>query len=509
VSSENHNNTDWVEQIGLLHRAVRQADVFKFIVLRYNHFSAVTKVERDLKELDPNRPLLRLRAEREDYYSLIQKIEQHTGFVLIEDFQYLASTAAFFIGFNQRRDYLSKLPIQLLCFLPQGAEYIRTCMDNLRDWWSIRNFVLELRVEVDVNVIESMPSIDSISTLGGITEADKRKELVRILARIESLKPTAENSLLLLSLYPQAHQLYLDLGEYSDALKLAETWLHILELHTYSKEERAFVYGAIGENYRLLGDFNLALEYDQHALAIREKVLPMEHPVLASSYNNLAVIYGELGEYKKALDYHQKALATWEKLLPPEHPDLAGSYNNLAGIYGALGEHEIALEYHQKALVTWGKVLPQNHPYFAGAYNNLALTYYELGEYQKSLEYNQKALSVYQKVLSPDHPNLAQSYNNLAVTYGALGKHQKALEYYLKSLDIREKVLSTEHPVLAETYNNLAWTYHALGRLEQALGYMKKAVVGFEKSLPSTHLHVKMAKEGLVAIEKNLREKQA
>lgn len=448
MSSEQQKKVDKLEQIRLLHRAVSQPDVFKFIVLRYNHFSAVNEVERDLREFAPDRSLLRLRTEREDYYSLIQKIERHTGFVLIEDFQYLASTATFFIGFNQRRDYLSKLPIQLICFLPQGSEYLRICMDNLRDWWSIRNLVLELSVEVNFNVIESIPSIDSISTLGGITEADKRKELARILARIESLEPTAENSQLLLSLYPQAHQLYIDLGEYNEALPLAHTWLKVLERSEKPEAKQTEVWMALSENHWLLGNYEKSLRLGLKVAAAIEPDVSTKALLLADAYNNIAVAYGRMGDHGKHLEYNLKALHLREKELLPDNPALAQSYNNLAETYMDLGDYIQALEYHQKALAVWEKAFSLEHSDIASSYNNLAATYFGLGDYEKALTYNQKALSIREKVLGAHHPALAESYNNLALVYNDLGHDKKAIEYMKKAVDIFEQAFPEGHPNL-------------------------------------------------------------
>lgn len=252
------------------------------------------------------------------------------------------------------------------------------------------------------------------------------------------------------------------------------------------------------------GEIFKALDYSQKAVAIREKVLPPEHPGLATSYNNLAGAYHALGDFQKCVEHLEKALSIWEKVLPPEHPALATSYNNLAVTYGALGEHQKNLEYHQKALSIREKVLPAEHPDLAQSYNNLAAAYGALGEHQKDLEYSLKALSVREKVLPSEHPDLAISYNNLAETYRVLSEHQKSLGHHQKALSIWEKVLPPEHPDLAQSHNNLAWTHHALGDLGQAVGYMRRAVAICEKSLPAAHPYVAMAKRSLAILEEQL-----
>jgi tetratricopeptide (TPR) repeat protein len=253
----------------------------------------------------------------------------------------------------------------------------------------------------------------------------------------------------------------------------------------------------LGQNYK-------SLDYSLKALAIWDKVLPTDHPDLASSYNNLAETYRALGQNDKSLEYNQKTLVIREKVLPSDHPNLAQSYNNLAVTYGALGQHDKRLEYNQKALNIWDKVLPTDHPDLASSYNNLAETYRALGENNKSLEYNQKALNIREKVLPPDHPNLAISYNNLALTFGAIGQNDKNLEYNRKALVILEKVLPFDHPHLATSYHNLATTHYNLGDTLLAIKFMQKAVVIREKALPAEHPHVLRSKRDLASFEKIL-----
>jgi tetratricopeptide (TPR) repeat protein len=256
--------------------------------------------------------------------------------------------------------------------------------------------------------------------------------------------------------------------------------------------------------FRDLGQVYKALEYSQKALLIREKVLPIDHPDLARSYNNLAVTYGAWGQNVDALKYHLKALTIREKVLPSDHTDLAQSYNNLAETCGTLGQNDDALKYHLKALVILEKVLPSNHQILALSYANLAVTYGVLEQHDENLKYSLKALAVREKVLPPNHPDLAQSYNNLAVTYGTLEQNDDALKYHLKAFAIREKVLPPNHPDLALSYNNLAITYYVLGNISLAVEFMQKAVIIREKALPPEHPSLLNSKKSLATLEKIL-----
>ena len=87
------------------------------------------------------------------------------------------------------------------------------------------------------------------------------------------------------------------------------------------------------------GDYRDAEHPLTRALAIDEAVLGTEHPDVATSLNNLAVLYRAQGRYREAEPLYQRALAIREQVLGPDHPHVAASLNNLAGLYQAQGRY--------------------------------------------------------------------------------------------------------------------------------------------------------------------------
>jgi len=65
-----------------------------------------------------------------------------------------------------------------------------------------------------------------------------------------------------------------------------------------------------------------AIEYYEKVLEIFEKMLPPNHPLLATSYNNIGVVYYSLREYSKELAYFERALGIRQHSLPPNHSDI-------------------------------------------------------------------------------------------------------------------------------------------------------------------------------------------
>ncbi|WP_245895002.1 tetratricopeptide repeat protein, partial [Nostoc cycadae] len=157
----------------------------------------------------------------------------------------------------------------------------------------------------------------------------------------------------------------------------------------YSAEEQAALKQAEERNQQVIklyqeGKYSTAIPLAERALAIREKVLGKEHPLVASSLNNLAELYYAQGKYEQAEPLYLRALAIYKKVLGNVHPDVANSLNNLAALYYAQGKYEQAEPLYLRTLAIFEKVLGNVHPAVATILNNLAKLYYAQGKYEQA-----------------------------------------------------------------------------------------------------------------------------
>ncbi|CAF2069446.1 unnamed protein product [Rotaria magnacalcarata] len=108
-----------------------------------------------------------------------------------------------------------------------------------------------------------------------------------------------------------------------------------------------------------MNDFSNVCLYYEKSLAIKKKILPLNHPSLSSTFNNLAEISFKRGDYEDALRQFLEVLHIDLRTLPPYHTSLANTYHNIGFIQMEQKHYVQALENITKALDIAKK---SNHP---------------------------------------------------------------------------------------------------------------------------------------------------
>ncbi|AGY59491.1 tetratricopeptide repeat protein [Gloeobacter kilaueensis] len=216
-------------------------------------------------------------------------------------------------------------------------------------------------------------------------------------------------------------------------------------------------------------------------------LLGQEHPKVAASLNNLAVLYYAQGRYEEAEPLYLQALQMRQKLLGQEHPKVADSLNNLAALYMDQGRYEKAEPLYMQALQIQKKRLGQMHPQVAIILGNLARLYYHQGRYERAEPLFLQALQIQKKLLGQEHPDVAKNLGSLAALYESQGKYDKSELLFLQALQIQKKLLGQEHPDVARNLGNLAFLYYSQGRYEEAEPLYLQALQMQQKLLGQEH----------------------
>ncbi len=252
--------------------------------------------------------------------------------------------------------------------------------------------------------------------------------------------------------------------------------------------------------YRFQGRYSEAEPLYIQALALRRKLLGEEHPDVAQTLNNLAVLYSFQSRYSEAEPLYIQTLELGRKLLGEEHPDVAKTLHNLAGLYNLQGRYSEAEPFAIQALALYRKLLGYEHPNVAQNLNNLGLIYSFQSKYSKAEPLLIEALALTRNLLGDEHLDVAQTLNNLALLYNYQGKNSEAEPLYIQALEIKRKLLGEEHPDVATSLNNLAYLYRDQGRYSEAEPLFIQALALRRKLLGEEHLDIAHSLKNLAAL---------
>lgn len=87
----------------------------------------------------------------------------------------------------------------------------------------------------------------------------------------------------------------------------------------------------------------------KQALALREQVLEPQHPDVAESLNNLALLYRKQGKYALAEPLYQHAILIFEKAFGANHLNVATVLGNYADLLRATNREDEAIRLEQRA----------------------------------------------------------------------------------------------------------------------------------------------------------------
>jgi eukaryotic-like serine/threonine-protein kinase len=215
----------------------------------------------------------------------------------------------------------------------------------------------------------------------------------------------------------------------------------------------------------------------RRALEIRRKQYGPEHPKVAQTTNNLALLLDDEAKYEQAEAMHREALRIRRAALGPRHESVANSLSNLGITLRHRGHYAEAEQVIREAVSIRREVLGANHPNLANSLNVLGGILDDMGQDAAAEAPLREALAIRRKVLPPAHPNLAISLNDLASVLQDLNKLDQAEPLYVEAIAIRRKLMhgapSTE---LALATNNLASLYEQRGDYRRAVTFYEESL---------------------------------
>jgi tetratricopeptide (TPR) repeat protein len=441
-----------------------RTEAFRFVIVRYNHFSLVQQLEKDLKSLFPNRPLQKVDAQKSDYQRISKDyFSLENGFFFIQNFDSLLKedkdrfgkeTPQMKIenerrrhitaGLNLRRDKLAKYPIALFVFLParRGELYAKIIMEKMPDLWSFRSLILDLETKKvsDKGKLKEN-TMQLVGNVSNTTNADKNNQAKELNRLLSLLKKTPKNEIAYrLTLYPQIVDIAIALGNYKEALSMLNTWEK-----QANDNDKGEIWLKKGEILPDMGNFDEAQRQLEKALTFFDK--SHNSFKLALTFFRIGNTFGKQGDYVEAIASFEKAIAL--------KPDFYEAFSNMGLSYGLKGESIKAIERYEQVIAI--------KPDFYEALNDMGFLYALQGENTKAIEYYEKVIEI--------KPDYLYPYGNLGFIYIKIGSFNKAETILLKAIELGD---------MTESQMNLGHVYLCKNEEEKAIECYKISLSHFE-----------------------------
>ncbi|MDF2545768.1 MAG: copper amine oxidase family protein [Anaerosolibacter sp.] len=203
-----------------------------------------------------------------------------------------------------------------------------------------------------------------------------------------------------------------------------------------SNQISSFMYNEMGYNAQLDGNYQIALEYYNKAIAF--------NPYNDAAYNNIGWALVDLQRYEEALEACNKSIEL--------EPNDAVPYVNKGNALFGLGRYEDAIQSYNKAI---------------SLDDSIKFSYYGKGKSLIGLEKYEEAQEPFQKYIQLD-PEDPDAYYYLACVLAELGKYDEAIRYYDKSIEIEPQFISSVY--------GKSRCYAFLNNLPEAINNLRKVI---------------------------------
>lgn len=286
------------------------------------------------------------------------------------------------------------------------------------------------------------------------------------------------------SLALQGHVLMFGRGKLDEAGELLAQSLAIRAKRDPESAGTAQSLWYVGQWEGKMSRYGKAIDYQQRALSLREKIHGAGHPECLNVQEDLATNLRLAARLEEAERIQRAALAAREKLHGRNSEQTLRQIVLLARLVGARGRTKESLALNQEALAIAEKTNGTESIQYAVILNNIALGQRSLGLTAEALGSMERVMPLYRKLYPAANPSRAVVEKNWGTTLLAAGRHEEAYAALQNAYDLNLRVHGPQHHEPADVLVQTALAAVELGRLDDADARLAqaKASPAIEKS---------------------------
>jgi len=214
-------------------------------------------------------------------------------------------------------------------------------------------------------------------------------------------------------------------------------------------------YVKLGNNYRMKGEFELALKYLNLGLEVALEHSGYKYAEIAIGYHKLAFKHLRNRNYEKAIELYKKALAIRIATFGKYNKEVSRSYNSIALVYRHMGDLNKAGKYYYKSLLIKLRRFEKIDKSLFSNFKFIDSNRIKQQFYAEAKRVLAKSLKVYLETYGGSHHLSGIIYENIGIIYTLEGDFERAMSNFHKALKIRIELFGEESLEVADTYHDI------------------------------------------------------
>jgi tetratricopeptide (TPR) repeat protein len=226
--------------------------------------------------------------------------------------------------------------------------------------------------------------------------------------------------------------------------------------------------------------------------------LPNDHPYIANLLQYIGVVHSDRGEIDLAFDYFQKVLEIRQSNFPNGHIMIANTLTVIAGLHRLRKEFRQAIELHERSDQMHAQFLPPGTPIDK---HRLALVYLDMGDSAKAIELLQLTYEIRMKQYSKDSRAVCATLSCLATAYSHHGDLELSCQTFEQAFTAQQKCFPEGHPDIGVTLHHMGSNFWRMKNYERAMECYQDSLNMLQRFMHTTHPEIILIKQKIQRLE--------
>jgi non-specific serine/threonine protein kinase/serine/threonine-protein kinase len=238
------------------------------------------------------------------------------------------------------------------------------------------------------------------------------------------------------------------------------------------------------------GHYTESEKLQRETLDVSRRTLGPNSATALASMVNLATSLSAQARFGEAEKLQRETIDILRRVRGPESEDTLTCMNNLANTLGWEHHYSEAEKLRRETIEIQRRALGPEYPDTLRSVVNLADTLYLEGRYAEAEKLGRETLEIQRRVEGSEHPEVLLSMHNLAGVLNKTGRYAEAETLGRTTLELRRRVLGPEHPSTLRSMVCLATSLLHEGHLTEAEKLLQDAVAIQRRVLGPNHRNV-------------------